>query len=348
MPGIFTSSVLLLPHRRHWHLRSVLSLILCSALLGLGSTSLERSHQAGEVRFSRFFSPALGVHKGYLVYLPPTYAEDSTRRFPVAFYLHGHGQDETAWVGDGRIDLVMDSLIAAGGPELIVVTPDGDDGRYTTWAEPVSYEACARDPQRHWAAEAPSAYCVRRAKYDVYIARDLVSHVDTSYRTLTDRQHRGIAGLSMGGYGAIALALRYPEVFSAAASHSGSLSPFYLGPHPFDEPARYTRSVDSLVRRFGPEAAAIFGRDTSTWLSRDPAYLARQLLRTRGEDLMPALYVDVGRKDHLINPNRDFHAKLRDLDIRHEYEERTGGHDWPYWQRNVRESLEWLGRILSR
>jgi S-formylglutathione hydrolase FrmB len=325
----------------------VLVLAVSLALLGLGSTSQQRSLEAGEVHFSRFYSPALGVQKSYLVYLPPSYAEDSTRRFPVAIYLHGHGQDETAWVGDGRIDLVLDSLIAAGGPELIVITPDGDDGRYTTWAEPVSYEACARDPDRHWAAEAPSAYCVRQPRYDEYIALDLVAHVDSSYRTLTDRRHRGIAGLSMGGYGAIALALRFPKVFSAAASHSGSLSPFYIGPHPFNEPARYTRSLDSLVRRFGPEAAAIFGRDTSTWPSRDPAYLATQLLRTSGEALMPALYVDVGRKDHLINSNRDFHAKLRNLDVSHEYEERAGGHDWPYWQRNVGESLEWLSDNLT-
>ena len=338
------------PRLRRGPLRPVSLLAVSETLFGFASPPFAHDEPpvSGEVRFSRFFSPAIGVHKGYLVYLPPSYARDSSRQYPVAYYLHGHGQDETAWVGDGRIDLVMDSLIAAGGPELIVITPDGDDGRYTTWAEPVTYDACARNPHRRWAAEAPSAYCVRRPRYDEYIARDLVAHVDSSYRTLSHRQHRGIAGLSMGGYGAVALALRYPEVFSAAASHSGSLSPFYLGPHPYKEPARYTSSVDSLVRRFGPEAAAIFGRDTSRWRSRDPAHLVRMLLRSHGQGLMPELYLDVGQRDHLINPNRDFHARLEELDISHEYEERAGGHDWPYWQRNVRESLQWLGDHLTR
>jgi S-formylglutathione hydrolase FrmB len=302
-----------------------------------------------EVHFARFYSPALGVHKGYMLYLPRSYAREPSRRFPVAYYLHGHGQDETAWVGDGRIDAVMDSVVADGGPELIIVMPDGDDGRYTTWAVPVGYEACAKDTRRHWADEAPSAYCVKTPRYDEYVARDLVAHIDSSYRTLPSRRHRGIAGLSMGGYGAVTLALRYPDVFSAAATHSGSVSPFYVGPHPYTEPARYTTSLDSLMRRFGPEAAAIFGPNTSTWRARDPAHLAELLLRSpRRADLMPALYVDVGRKDHLVDPNRDFHAKLRALGIRHEYRETDGGHDWPYWQRNVRESLEWLVSRLTR
>jgi S-formylglutathione hydrolase FrmB len=302
--------------------------------------------ERGMVRFARFYSPALGVYKGYMLYLPPSYDREPSRRFPVAYYLHGHGQDETAWIGDGRIDAVMDSMVAAGRPELILVMPDGDDGRYTTWSVMAGYQACAGDTRRQWADEAPSSYCVRTARYDEYVSRDLVRHVDSTYRTLADRRHRGIAGLSMGGYGAISLALRYPDVFSAGASHSGSLSPFYLGPHPYAEPARYTRSLADLVRRFGPEAAAIFGPDTTTWHARDPAYQAEQLLRARRQ-LMPALYIDVGEQDHLIDPNRHFRSRLRTLDIAHEYEERSGRHDWPYWQRNVSRSLEWLGNRLE-
>ncbi|HEY2163525.1 MAG TPA: alpha/beta hydrolase-fold protein, partial [Gemmatimonadaceae bacterium] len=74
-------------------------------------------------------------------------------------------------------------------------------------------------------AEAPSSYCVRHQRYDDYVARDVVRYVDSHYRTQADRAHRGIGGLSMGGYGALSLALRFPDVFSAAASHSGMVSP---------------------------------------------------------------------------------------------------------------------------
>ena len=91
-----------------------------------------------------------------------------------------------------------------------------------------------------------------------------------------------------------------------------------------------------------------FGRDTTTWLLRDPAYLTRLLLRSpRRANLMPALYVDVGKRDHLVDLSRDFHAKLRSLGVPHEYRELSGGHDWPYWQRNVSESLRWLAGHLD-
>src|SRR5580765_444325 len=117
----------------------------------------------------------------------------------------------------GRGPATFDSLVAAGMPEMIVVMPDGDDGWYTTWNWLGDWAACKRKPPRP--DEAADRYCVPWPHYDDYIARDLVSYIDSHYRTRADRAHRGIAGLSMGGYGAIALALGYPDVFAAAASH---------------------------------------------------------------------------------------------------------------------------------
>src|SRR6185503_1468477 len=99
----------------------------------------------------------------------------------------------------------------------------------------LAYRACA-DTVRQ---EAPGTYCVEHERYDDYIAKDVVRFIDTYYRTRADRAHRGIGGLSMGGYGALSLALHYPDVFSAAASHSGVVSPMYVGPKPFAEPPRY-------------------------------------------------------------------------------------------------------------
>ena len=135
----------------------------------------------------------------------------------------------------------MDSLVAAGRPEMILVFPDGDDGWYTTWNALNNTAACRADTLRR---EPAATYCVPWPKYDEYVARELVAHVDSSYRTHPRREHRGIAGLSMGGYGAISLALRYPDVFAAAASHSGVLSPRYAGPSPYAPPTRYAPTVD--------------------------------------------------------------------------------------------------------
>ena len=151
------------------------------------------------MRVERFFSPALGVEKHYVVYLPPSYATAPTRRYPVAYYLHGLTGNEADWVALASIDVVADSLIAGGGPEMIVVMPDGDDGWYTNWEEaPQPYGVCLVDTLLNRAAP---ALCVVEARYEDYIARDLVRHVDSTYRTLADRRHRGIAGLSMGDSG---------------------------------------------------------------------------------------------------------------------------------------------------
>ncbi|HXD23675.1 MAG TPA: alpha/beta hydrolase-fold protein, partial [Gemmatimonadaceae bacterium] len=81
----------------------------------------------GTVRTDSFWSQALGVHKHVEVYLPPSYADHPDRRYPVAYYLHGMFGSETDWVKLGHLDATMDSLIATGMPEMIVVMPDGDD-----------------------------------------------------------------------------------------------------------------------------------------------------------------------------------------------------------------------------
>lgn len=305
------------------------------------------SRPRGTVRVERFFAPALGVEKHYLVYLPPSYATAPTKRYPVAYYLHGFSGDEADWVSLGSLDVVADSLVAGGIPEMIIVMPDGDDGWYTNWEEPPEpYDACLVDTLVNRAAP---ALCIVQAHYEDYIARDLVRHVDSTYRTLADRGHRGIAGLSMGGFGAVTLALGHPDLFSAAASHSGVLSPLYAGPHPFATPPRYHTSSDSLAAGWRGMWAAIapaFGRTIASWTARDPAQLVRRLAAAGGP--MPALFLDVGTHDGLADQARAFHAELATLGISSSYAEWPGGkHDWKYWHAHVGESLRWLAERVA-
>ena len=316
----------------------------CATLAGV---ALLLAPPRGAVRVERFFSPALGVEKHYVVYLPPSYATAPARRYPVAFYLHGLTGNEADWVSLASIDVVADSLIAGGSPEMIVVMPDGDDGWYTNWEEaPQPYGACLVDTLLNRAAP---ALCVVQARYEDYIARDLVRHVDSTYRTLGDRRHRGIVGLSMGGFGAVTVALEHPDVFSAAASHSGVLSPLYAGPHPFAAPAHYHRSIDSLAadwRGIWEAIAPAFGRTIASWTARDPAQLARRLAAARGP--MPALFIDVGTHDRLADQARAFHAELAALGIASTYAEWPGRHDWKYWHAHVGESYRWLADRIAR
>ena len=312
-------------------------------LLAVTSGVAERA--GGEVRVDTLWSQALGTRKALLVYLPPSYAAHRERRYPVAYYLHGLYGTETDWVRKGRIDVVMDSLVARGASEMILVMPDGDDGWYTTWNTLPDPAACRATTR----AEPAETYCVPWPHYDDYVARDVVAHVDSVYRTLADRSHRGIAGLSMGGYGAVALALSYPEVFGAAASHSGVLSPSYAAPHPFDGHPRYAASTEELRALRGSTWALIaraFGTDTAGWRARDPGRIVAYARSARRP--VPALFLDVGREDALADQNRDFHATLTRLEVVHRYAEWPGRHDWPYWRAHVTESLMWLAEQIAR
>jgi S-formylglutathione hydrolase FrmB len=304
---------------------------------------------ASRVAADSFWSNALGTRKRFVVYLPPSYETSAARRYPVAYYLHGLGGDEWNWVRTGRLDRTLDSLARGGVPEMIVVMPDGDDGWYTTWNHLGNNAECRRTAPPFRQGESVDAYCVPWPKYDDYITRDLVARVDSVYRTLPSRDHRAIAGLSMGGYGAISLALAYPDVFAAAASHSGVLSPLYVGPHPHAAPARYAsneRELRENAANLWPSMRLAFGRDTMGWWARDPG---RRAARYGGEERrpMPALMIDVGTGDPYVDQSRDLHATLERLGAAHTYAEWPGAHDWTYWRRHAAESLRWIGARIG-
>lgn len=303
---------------------------------------------AGRVIDIGFWSQMLGTTKHARVYLPPSY-DAGTRRYPVAYYLHGVGGDETNWSMQGRLGATMDSLVATGMPEMIVVMPDGDDGWYTTWNALGNFTECSRNPPKR---ESAANYCVPWPKYDDYIARDVVAHVDSTYRTIADRAHRAIAGLSMGGYGAVSLALGYPDVFSAAASHSGVLSPLMGIPHDsLPAPAREARDIDEMHARWPPWAwsglsLTFGGRDMYGWWARDPLRIARRALD--GGRALPLIYADVGVDDNFLVENRAFVTNARALGARVEYHEWPGKHDWPYWRAHLPESLSWISARIAR
>jgi putative tributyrin esterase len=301
---------------------------------------------AGSVDTATFWSQSLGIRKRALVWLPPSYRSQPGKRYPVAYYLHGAFGDESNWLNEGRLGTTLDSLVAAGLPEMIVVMPDGDDGFYSTWNFLGDWAGCRRN--RGPNDEPADSYCVPWPHYDDYIARDLVAFVDRTWRTLANRRHRAIAGLSMGGYGAIALALAYPDVFSAAVSHSGVLTPAAgtnSSPVPLDR-FDFDRLRASYGRGLFPVASPVFGRDSVGWASRDPGHLALRLL-ARTPQLMPALYVDCGTEDFLLGQNRSFRDRVGSSVSQFLYREHAGGHSWDYWRRHGAESAAWLAARLT-
>jgi len=190
-------------------------------------------------------------------------------------------------------------------------------------------------------------YCVPRPRYDDYLIRDLVAHVDSEYRTLPNRAHRGIAGASMGGYGAVYLALTRPEIWGAAASHSGVLGPLRVTREAgaTTDATVTIRQLKSAYGRRWPYWRARFGATVADWLLRDPCSRAGDLRRGNMSQI-PSLRVDVGTSDPFLFQNRSFDSCLIRLHIAHNYTEGMGAHDWDYWRGHVGSSLQWLAAQL--
>ena len=153
----------------------------------------------GRVETARVSSLALGVTKAILVYLPVSY-ETSSRRYPVAYYLHGVAGTERAWTRRVALDSIADSLSRVGVGEAILVMPDGDSAFWTDWQQPDAYwQGCLTGSARIRPDEPATSECVPHARYETYLVHDVVPFVDSAYRTLRDGKHRGLGGLSMGG-----------------------------------------------------------------------------------------------------------------------------------------------------
>lgn len=236
----------------------------------------------GHVVTTQFFSRALGVEKTLTIYLPAPY-DTSAARFPTAYYLHGAGGNERTWLDRLALDSLADSLARAGLPPAILVMPDGDTGYWTDWARvDGSRSLCPTDTIRIALDEPPATYCVPYGRYESYVVQDVIAFVDSAYRTLRGPRHRGVAGFSMGGYGALWIAGHHPELFGAAVSHSGLVAPLYVGPRPYAGRAHYAATPAEALERWPvyrrPLFAVEFGADTSEWWARDPVRQLERLL----------------------------------------------------------------------
>jgi S-formylglutathione hydrolase FrmB len=230
------------------------------------------------------YSTAMRKYVRNLVVVPQqAYQADSTTRFPVVYLLHGWSGDFTGWLGDAP-----QLLQSADQYGCILVFPDG------------GYDS--------WYLDSPVDTNVR---YESYIIRELIPHIDRSYRTKTDATHRSICGLSMGGHGALYLALRNGGVFGAAGSMCGGvdLRPF---------------------KKNDWDLEGVLGKPNKHWDHWENASIV-YLVETIGALSTPNLIIDCGVDDFFLPVNRDLHQKLMGRNIPHEYTERPGGHDAAYW-----------------
>ncbi len=295
----------------------------------------------GTVETHTFASAALGVEKEYVVYLPAGYAANPATRYPVFYYLHGLGGNENNWVKGGALDESANTL----GLQAIVVMPDGDDGFYIDSAMPIDFDACMKDGTGLFmpGMQSRKETCVRKRKYETYIVKDLIAEIDAKYRTIATREGRAIAGLSMGGFGALQLSMRHPDLFAAAASHSGVDALLYEGPYPYEKGKVTLFKAVKKPAGGGNEILhwlyGLFGNKIETWRSYDPATLAMKV-----EAGKPALYLDCGTEDvFLLNNGATYlHDLLVERGIEHAFYIGPGRHDFTFWKPRLPESLKFL------
>jgi len=273
-----------------------------------------------------FDAPSVGRSLRFNLVLPKDYGQ-SEKRYPVLYLLHGYGGNYTGWIADGAADY-------AAAYDLIIVVPDSGNSWYANW------KASEDGKKNNW---------------EDYIVKDVVGYVDSHYRTISRRQGRAIGGLSMGGYGAVVIGLRNPEMFCSVASHSGALSygrkfaerlkkgepvsPF--GPRPdwmsdFDIPGFGTYSERS------PRGQII------TSLEEADAIDVFKLVVGLDEDKRPDIYIGCGRSDFLFDSFKAFGEHLRENNITHTSRVSDGAHTHEYWAREVRYSMAHQYQVMQR
>lgn len=219
--------------------------------------------------------------------------------FPVYYLLHGLSDDHTTWQRRTRIEWYVRQL------PLIVVMPDGLRGFYTN--------------HEHGPA------------YATYLAEELPAFIERNFPARGDRGGRCVGGLSMGGYGALRLALGYPDRYVSANSHSGAVM--------FGHDALL--KDDGLFQPY--EFTPMVGEEPGG-SDHDLYALAAKVVQSVQP---PALRIDCGTEDFLLKPNRAFVADLKRIGYAHTYAEYPGSHSWDYWDLHVQEALQFHCRHLG-
>ena len=163
-------------------------------------------------------------------------------------------------------------------------------------------------------------------RFETYVGKEIPEYIDQHYQTIPDRKARAIAGLSMGGHGALWLATRHSDVFGAAGSMSGGVD-FRPFPKNWD-----------LTKRLGDP-----GPDGENW--------ANWTVINEVSTLKPgtlAIIVDCGIKDFFIDVNRKLHQRLMELGIDHDYTERPGQHNWNYWKNAVKYQMLFFNQFFNK
>ncbi len=255
----------------------------------------------GQVREVWYDSKVTGTWRHALVYLPPGYDEQVKTRYPVLYLQHGGGEDETGWIRQGKANFILDNLIAAGSCKpMIIVMAYG----YARRAGEVPPDLTGKP---FGSPEMRKAMQDMAAAFEDDVTQALIPFVDATYRTLADRDHRAMAGLSMGGMQTFQVTLNHLDLFSHIGGFSGAGGLQMMGGQKPDWKTAYN---------------GVFA---------DPTAFAKKV---------HLLWLGVGTQEpeRMREGIRSFHASLTEAGIQHVYVESPGtDHEWQTWRRNLKD-----------
>lgn len=283
------------------------------SLMAIVCLSASAQYPKGKVLESiKMKSTILGEEVAYTVYLPAGYEAD-TRTYPVVYLLHGYSDNDKAWVQFGEVNLTADKAIAEREiPPMIIVMPDAKITWYMN-----DYKG--------------------KTRYEDMFFQEFIPFIDAQYRTKASKEFRGIAGLSMGGFGTLLYSFKHPDVFAACAAFSAAV---YTDE---DVMERLQRADYGFVEIVGP---AKDGKVPEYWLQNSAFNFIAS--KDKKEIEKVRFYIDCGDDDFLYKGNALLHIALRDKNIAHEFRIRNGAHNWQYWRGNILEGLKFIGVSFCR
>lgn len=241
----------------------------------------------GDVVATWYHSNAANADRRLSVYLPPLYGKEN-RSYPVLYLLHGSGGDENAWVELGHVARIMDNLIARGEAEpMIVVMPNGNFSKQAAageTSENLNYKPVMTNMLTDY----------KNGAYEMAFT-EIVNFIDNKYLTIPDKQHRAIAGLSMGGFHTLYVALNYPEYFDYIGLFSAGLM----------------TDLDTAKAAYSDEDA--------------------KLVRL-GQSGYELFWIGIGKEDFLYDVNTAFRKRLDGMGFKYTYHESSRGHIWANWR----------------
>lgn len=242
------------------------------------------------------FSPKMKKEVKSVVIVPENYS--IKKHYPVVYLLHGYSDNYAKWV-----KAVPSIKTLATDHQFILVCPDGG---YSSW---------------YFDSPIDSTY-----QYETFITRDLLTYIDSHYSTIPERSQRAITGLSMGGHGALYIALRNKELFANAGSMSGGVD------------LRSSPKLFDIAKRIGS-----IETNSAEWDNRSIINMVSSL---KINELN--LIIDCGISDFYYQINAGLHRRLLVLNIDHDYIERPGEHNWEYWTNSIQYQMLFFDRCFEK